>query len=93
MSNTSESLKSLTGEQTASPAYMDGKKAAMALMHQIASEHGEVPAFEEAMFASFTTLSVFFYDLLGKTDAEKLIRASSDIAHQFSEERKKEPTE
>lgn len=93
MSNTSESLQTITDEKTASPAYMDGKKAAMALMHQIASEHGEVPAFEEAMFASFTTLSVFFYDLLGKTDAEKLIRASSDIAHQFSEERKKEPTE
>ena len=43
MSNTSESLHAITGEQTASPAYMDGKKAAMALMHQIAAEHGEVP--------------------------------------------------
>lgn len=93
MSNTSESTQATTDEKTASTAYMDGKKAAMALMQQIESEHGEVPAFEEAMFASITTLSVFFYDLLGKADAEKLIRASCSIAHEFSEARKKESTE
>jgi len=85
-------LQAITDEQTASTAYMAGKRAAMELMQQIESEHGEIPAFEEAMFASLTTLSVFFYDLLGKSDAEKLIRASCGIAHQYSENNKKEPT-